>query len=142
MDVVPDQGLLDFLNDLGKAEDSAGTSKVATVVDEKEKEIDVWQHIATALEHWTRRILDTGSRHITSGNFRQTIEESLRRQQLDGFLTAQDITELRWVNLLNATSCYTVGCVFVKREIISYLLELYSLRQFTSCVIIETCLKL
>ena len=103
-------------------------------LDEKEKEIDVWQHITTSLEHWTQGILGTESRHTTSGNFQQTIEESLRRQQLDGFLTAHDITELRyiidlWVNLLNATSCYTVGCVFVKRDIISYLLELYSLRQ-------------
>ena len=110
-------------------------------MNEKEKEIDVWQYIATALEHWTQRILDTGSRHTTSGNFRQTIEESLRRQQLDGFLTVRDITELRyitdlWVNLLNAISCYTVGCVFVKRDIISYLLELHSLRQITSCLFI------
>ena len=80
-------------------------------------------------------------------NFRQTIKESLRRQQLDGFLTAHNIAELQsiadlWTNLLNATSCYTVGCVFVKRNIITYLVELYSLRQITNSVFIETCLQL
>ena len=39
MDVAPDQDVLDFLNDLGKEEVSAGTSQVATAVNEKEKEI-------------------------------------------------------------------------------------------------------
>ena len=38
MDVVPDQGSLHFLNDLGKEEDNAGTSQVATAVNEKEEE--------------------------------------------------------------------------------------------------------
>ena len=43
---------------------------------------------------------------------------------------AQDIAELYyitdiWVNLLHATSCYSVVCVFVKRDIITYLSELY-----------------
>ena len=107
---------------------------------------DVWQDIADALNNWTQRILDTESRRATSERFRQTIEESLR-EQVDGFLTAHDLADLRyiadlWTNLLNATSCYTVGCVFVKRDIIIYLLELYSLRQITSCVFIETWLKL
>ena len=44
-------------------------------------------------------------------------------KQLVGFLTTHDITELRyitdlWVNLMNAISCFTVGCVFVKRDMI------------------------
>ena len=65
-----------------------------------------------------QRILDTESRHrATSENFPETIEESLMRQQLDGILTDHDLTELGyitdlWTNLLNATSCFAVGCVF------------------------------
>ena len=72
---------------------------------------DVWQDIATALSDWTQRILDEESRcNNKASSFRQTIEESLRRQQLDDF---QDISELRyianlWTNLLQAISCYTV----------------------------------
>ena len=103
--------------------------------DKVEKTVDVWQYIATALENWTQRILDTESHHTTSENFRQAIEGSLRIQQLDGLLTAHDIAELRyvadlWTNLLNAIYCYTVGCVFVKRNI------------FTRIVFIETDYKL
>ena len=80
-------------------------------------------------------------------NFRQTIEESLRRQQLDGFLNHHDVSELRyitdlWANLLQSTSCYTVGCVFVKRDIITYLLELHTLGQINTNLFIETCLQL
>ena len=114
---------------------------------EEEKEEEVWQDIADALSNWSRRILDCVSRHrATSENFRETVEESLWRQQLDGFITGHDLTELRyvadvWTNLLNAIFCYTLGCVFVKREI-TYLLELYSLRQITNSLFIETCLIL
>ena len=83
-----------------------------------------------------------------AATFRQTIEESLRRQQLDGFLNHNDVSELRyiadlWMNLLQATSCYTIGCTFVKRDIITYLLEeLHSLGQINKSLFIETCLKL
>ena len=78
-------------------------------------------------------------------NLRGTIEESLRRQQLNGFLTAHN--ELRyiadlWANLLNVATCYSVGRVFFKRDIITYLLVLFSLRQITSSLFTETCLKL
>ena len=110
--------------------------------------VDVWQDIATALNNWTQRILDVESRcNNKATSFRQTIEESLRRQQLHGFLNHHDISELRyiadlWTNLLQAASCYTVGCTFVKRDIVTYLLELYSLGQINKSLFIETCLKL
>ena len=109
---------------------------------------DVWQDIAEALNNWTQRILDVESRYNNkAASFRQTIEESLRRKQLDGFLNHQDISELRyiadlWTNLLQVISCYTVGCASVKRDIITYLLELHTLRQISSNLFIETCLKL
>ena len=68
-----------------------------TKICNKEVETDVWQDIATALEDWTRQILDTESRRATSENVRQRIEESLRRHQLDRFLTARDLTGLRYI---------------------------------------------
>ena len=138
MDVVTDRDLLDFIDGLDVKEKD--TSLDMKVCDKEEKEEDVWQDIGN--------LLDTESRHCaTSENFRETIGESLRRQQLDGFLTDHDLTELRyitdlWTNLLNATSCYTVGCVFVKRDIMTHLLVLYSLRQITSSLFIETYMKL
>ena len=100
MDVVPDRGLLDFIDGLDvKEKDTSLNTKVCDKEEEKEEETDVWQDIAYALNNWRQRILDTECRHATSENFRETIEESLRRH-------------------------LTGGCVFVKRDI----LELYSLR--------------
>ena len=152
MDVVPDKGLLDFLDGLGKGEDGekeVDTSQVSTFAKEKEeeKETDVWSDIVDALDNWTQRVIDAESRHNTSGNFQQQIEDSIRRQQLDGFLTSHDVAELRyitdiWIKLLNTISSYSIDCEFVKRDIITLLLELYTLRQINSCLFIETCLKL
>ena len=67
-------------------------------------------------------------------------------QQLDGFLSIRDLGELRyttdlWVELLNSLSSYLVGCVFL-RSVISLLLKLYSLKQISEELFIETCLKL
>ena len=116
--------------------------------EKEEPSTDVWTDIADALNHWTQKVLDVEVRHSKTANLRENIEDSLRRQQQpDGFLNDQDIDELRyiadlWTNLLNSISSYTIGCEFVKRDIITFLLELYKLRQITDCLFIETCLKL
>ena len=59
MDVVPDKGLLDFLDILGKGEHEEKevcTLQVSTFAKEKEeeKETDVWSDIVDALDNWTR----------------------------------------------------------------------------------------
>ena len=124
-------------------------SDSSSIISNRDHEtVDVWQDIDTALNNWTQRILDVESRcNNKAATFRQTIEELLKRQQLDGFLDQNDLCELRhiadlWTSLLQATLCYTVGCAFVKRNIITYLLELYSLGQINRSLFIETCLKL
>ena len=65
MDVVPDKGLLDFLDGLGKGEDEEkemGTSQVSTFAKEK----------GDALDNWTQRVLDAESRQFTSRQFSAT----------------------------------------------------------------------
>ena len=111
------------------------------------KESDVWMDIEDALHRWTGRILDAETRHGQTNNLRTNIGASLCRQQLDGFLNHQDIAELRfiadiWTDLLDYTSSYTIGCEFVKRNIIGCLLELYKLRQIDDNLFVESCLKL
>ena len=109
---------------------------------------DVWNDIEEALNNWTQRILAVESVYNNKvASFRQIIEQSLQRQQLDGFLNHQDISELRyitdlWINLLQSISCYTIGCASVKKDIITYLLELHVLGQINKNLFIETCLKL
>ena len=91
--------------------------------------------IADALDNWSGRTLNGEILHEKSENFRCAIEASLYRQQLDGFLSTHDITELRykadlWIRLLHSISCYSIGCQFVKRDIIdarTLYFELYTL---------------
>ena len=157
MDVVPDgkDYLCEFIDSLGTGE-FRGDEEVCTqaAVDEgsgvsssKLTQSDVWSDIEEALRRWTDRILDAESRLQKTASFRESIEASLRRQQLDGLLNYQDIAELEhitniWMNLMNCVSSYRVGCDFVKRDIITYLIELYNLRQITKSLVVETCLQL
>ena len=155
MDVTSDKDLFDFIENLGKEEQDLTTTAAAvidaddaTVSNQEYQQVDVWNDIADALNNWSKRILLVESRYNNKvASFRKTIEESLKRQQLDGFLNHQDVSEIRyitnvWTNLLEATSCYTVGFVFVKRDIITYLLELHTLSQINKNLFIETCLQL
>ena len=121
MDVAPDTNLFDFIESLGKAEEEEETAPAAAAAapELKADDGDVWEDIASALDNWTQRILDVESRHCKSADFRQQIEESLIRQQKDGFLSYYDLDELRyvadlWKNLLDAASCYAVGCAVKK----------------------------
>ena len=157
MDVVPDGDFLsEFIDSLGKEEEevederaqsSSSSIPPAPITHEEIKESDVWVDIEEALHIWTTRILDTETRLEKTISYRENIEASLRRQQLDGFLDHHDVAELRhvadlWAHLLNASSCYTIGCVFLKRDIITLLLELYTLKQINNNMFIEACLQL
>ena len=57
MDVVPDRGLLDFIESLQEKK-----VDISQVVD-KEKETDVWSGIADALNNWSQHMLDAESRY-------------------------------------------------------------------------------
>ena len=108
---------------------------------------NVWLDIKSVFHHWTDQILDSESRYEKSRSYREFVEASLRRQQLDGFLNHQDVAELMyiadlWTNLLNCISSYMIGCEFVKQDIITYLLELHKVRQVTDSLFIEKCLRL
>ena len=143
MDVVPEKSLEEFLESLEEKptyslEESTETSVEVT---------DAWLNIQDALNDWTKRIVDTETRLKKSQSYQQTIEDSLNRQLRDGLLSHHDFVELEyigklWTNLLNTAACYSVGCGFGKKDLISILLELYTLKQITSTLFIEAVLKL
>ena len=164
-----DTDLFDFIESLEREEKFTPTTTAAAAVDttttvdaavisdsssstinnrDFQSSSDAWNDITEALNNWVQRILTIESIYNNkTASFRQTIEQSLRRQQLDGFLNYQDVSELRyitdlWINLLQSISSYTIGCASVKKDIITYLLELHVLGQINSALFIETCLKL
>ena len=156
MDVAPFTELQDFIDTLDVEdkkletktvgeEDKDGIYVVDTEVDKRQA--DIWQNIADVAYDWSRRIVDEESLHARSTDFRSGIENSLYRLQLDGFLSTHDVGELRyitdlWVELLNSLSSYLMGCIFLKGNIISLLLKLYSTKQISEELFIKTCLNL
>ena len=149
MAVAPDDFLSEFIDSLDtKVKECKQPAQVDSSIASPTPEVNqtnVWKDIEEALYHWTNQILDAESRHERTASFRENIEASLRR--LDGFLNHHDISELRyiadlWTNLLNCISSYTIGCESVRRDIITYLLELYKLRQITDYLFVETCLRI
>ena len=133
MDVAPYTELQDFIDSLDvkdrkvEIETVRVEEKGDTGVEERRQD-DIWQIIADAANDWSRRLVDAECLHARSTDFRSNVESSLYRQQLDGFLSIRDLGELRyttdlWVELLNSLSSYLVGCVFLKRNVISLLLK-------------------
>ena len=90
MAVAPDDFLSEFRDSFDKKEEEC---KQPAQVDNgfasptpEVNQTNVWNDIEEALYHWTNQILDAESRHERTASFRENIEASLRRQQLDGFL--------------------------------------------------------
>ena len=108
---------------------------------------DILQNISEALESWTRRILDAETAYSRTGSLYQNIIDSLQRQRLDGFIGEQDVRELEyvadlWLKLHTAFVCKCCGAEFADRDVLTYLLELFSLKQISKAFFIETALQL
>ena len=156
MDVASFTELQDFIDSLDIEDKKVETESIRREdkdgiyvkdVEVERRQNDLWQNIADAAYNWSQRIVDAESLHVRSTDLRSDIENSIYRLQLDGFLSTHDVGELRyttdlWVELLNSLSSYLMGCVFLKRNIISLLLKLYSVKQISEEIFIDSCLKL
>ena len=134
MDVAPDADLLNFVDNLEEK----------TL---KKEESSAWNDIYEALDRWSQSILDAESLRDKTEDIRLKIENSIHRQQIDVFLSHFDAAELRyvgdlWIRLLHAIATFDIGCTFTKRDILTLLLELYTLNQLNKDVFVETFLKL
>ena len=110
----------------------------------------ILEDISQALEAWSHRILDveTKIKHIT--DFRETLVGDLHRKVRDSIISEQDsiefeyITDL-WMNLYKSFLCCSAGADFADRDVITYLLELYGLKQISKelsvRIVLELCRK-
>ena len=137
--------LTNFIDNLMKEDDEK--REITPCHNDENETSNIWNDIASALNDWTQKLLETETSYFKTETFKEAIETSLQRQQLDGFINTQDHAELTyikdlWINLLNSISTYNSGCIFVKRDIITFLFGLYKERQITESVFINTCLQL
>ena len=153
MAVASYTSLQDFIDSLD-VKDREAESEVEERVDEgvdvhteESRRDDIWQSVVDSANDWSRRLVDVECLHSRSTNFRSTVDSSLYRMQLDGFLSIHEASELRyiadlWVTLLDSLSSHRVGCKILKRNLVSLLLKLYSTNQLPEELFIEVCLKL
>ena len=103
----------------------------------------ILEDITQALEAWSQRILSAENRIKRVTDFQQNLVAGIHRQVLDGFISEQDsfefeyVTDL-WVNLYKAFLCRSAGAEFADRDVFTYLIELYGLKQISKefCVLV------
>lgn len=107
----------------------------------------VLEDIVQALDSWTQQILVLETDLQRNLDTKRTVTDCLQRQVLDGLIKQQDANELEyildlWTNLHRAYSCKQIGADFVDQEVLSNLLELYSLKQISKSFFIHVTLEL
>ena len=105
----------------------------------------VLEDIIDALDLWTERILDGEERLKKTTDIRKSVLNSLNRQVLDGLISEQDSREQEytcdlWLNLYKSFLCKTSGAGFSDRDVLTDLLELYTLKQISKQFFIDIAL--
>ena len=110
----------------------------------------ILEDISQALEVWSQQLhnVETKIKHVT--DFRETLVGDLHRKVQDSIISEQDSVEFEyitdlWLNLYKSFLCCSAGADFADRDVITYLLELYGLKQIPKelCVriVLELCRK-
>ena len=148
MDVVPDSDLYDFVESLDSEnnDDIKDVKSITQPADEAAVAVDVWRLITDAVNDWSQRVFDAESLHKRSESFHTSLEGSIYRLELDGFLSTFELSDLRatkdkFVRLLHLLSSYSIGNhrTSNKKDIISLLLDLYELKKLPAETFIECC---
>lgn len=107
----------------------------------------ILEDISQALENWSHRILDVETKVKRVKDFRETIVADLHRKIEDGVISEQDslefeyITDL-WANLYKSFLCRSAGADFADRDVVTYLIELYGLKQISKELCVQIVLDL
>ena len=107
----------------------------------------ILEDISEALESWSQRILAIETKIERTRDLRENIVNTLQRQVLDGLISEQDSFELEyvadlWINLYKTFLCHSIGTEFTDRDVFTYLLELFGLKQISKDFFIRVALQL
>ena len=113
----------------------------------KDEDWDILQTISDALESWSQRVCNLETICKRTSDFHQKVVDCLQGQVIDGLICQQDVKELEyaadlWQKLYITYNCKTLGCEFSTQDVLTYLLELYSLKQISQDFFIKVALKL
>ena len=105
------------------------------------------ERLNNAFQSWCQSVLDIESFEQKAKSITDAINKALHRKQLDGLLSSIEYVEVMYINslwhqLIYHISLYRSTCLYRKREIISLLMELYTNKQLTQDMLIESCIDL
>ena len=108
---------------------------------------NIWSGVEAVLNNWFQQLLYIESVFKTSKSLQLQINEALERMKLDGLLSSNEFDDLTkvgklWHELIELSYCYHTGSDSSRKRIIELLLELYSLKQLTKEVFVNTCTQL
>ena len=113
----------------------------------KDEDWGILQTISEALESWSQRVCNLETICKRTSDFHQKVVNCLQGQMIHGLISQQDVEELDnttdlWEKLYITDNCKILGSVFSTQDVLTYLLELYSLRQILHEFFIAVALKL
>ena len=112
-----------------------------------EADWDILQTISEALEDWSHRVCNLETICKRTSDIHEKVLNCLQGQMIDGLITHQDVKELEyaadlWQKLYITNNCKILGCEFSTQDVLTYLLELYRLKQISNDFFIKVVLKL
>ena len=103
--------------------------------------------VEVALNNWLQQIIYVESNFKTSKSIQLRVDESMDRMRIEELLSFSEFEELKsvgklWRELIELLSCYNIGIVANKRRIIEILLTLYTVKQLSIDIFLDTVLQL
>ena len=107
----------------------------------------ILEDISQALEVWSQQLhnVETKIKHVT--DFRETLVGDLRRRVDANIISEQDSIEFEyiadlWLNFYKSFLCHSAGADFTDRDVITYLIELYEVKQISKELFVRITLEL
>ena len=117
------------------------------LTEQKTKNDSLCNRLNDAFQDWYQSVLDIESFEQKTKSITDALNKSLYRQQLDGLLSSIECTQVRYINslwhqLMHHIQLYHNGFSCRRQEIISLLIELYTCKQLTEDMLIESYIDL
>ena len=96
----------------------------------------ILEDVVMAIESWFQRILKVEIKIDEINKFAESIDNQIKCQVIGGLTSTQESSELscivsNWKNIYRVLLCRDIGCEFQNWDILSNLLELFSLKQIS-----------
>ena len=110
----------------------------------------ILEDISQALELWSQQLHNVETKIRRVADFQETLVADLRRKVDASIISEQDSIEFEyiacgwilWLNLYKSFICCSTGAGFADRDVITYLIELYEVKQISKELFVRIVLEL